>query len=315
MGLASKANHHFIPQFYLRSFASGVGRQSRLFTVDTSTKKSFTTHVRNVCSRRYYNRFEADGVHPDIIEDTYGEIETELSEHFKDIIQAKEFVSREHYISIMNLIAIISVRNPRFRKIFSEFHSDVAKKTMSIALSSEKTWQSQMDSMRDDGVPIDHEVSYQELKDFHDRGEYDVVTDQNYLIKLELESIDTVLNCLIDRNWCFVSAPEGSDFITCDDPVVLAWQDEERTGKYPPGHGLQGTVLIFPMSPSLLLVGTFEEIPTTHSYTPSQVTNANTMIARNSSNQIYARDGSFRLDLKFQNNVVGNEVVKVLNRK
>lgn len=50
--MAAKVNHHYIPQFYLRGFSEGVGRQARVFTFDQGSKKVFPTIVRNVGSNK-----------------------------------------------------------------------------------------------------------------------------------------------------------------------------------------------------------------------------------------------------------------------
>ena len=152
--MATKANHHFIPQFYLRGFAEGIGRQARLFTFDRETKRSFTTKVRNVGSTRYFNRVEADGIHPDAVEDGYAEIEAGISTHLVEVIDAQAFPSGKHFNSIINLVANVSVRNPRFRENISGFLEDVAKQVLNVSLSSEEIWSSQLRQMKQNGVPL-----------------------------------------------------------------------------------------------------------------------------------------------------------------
>lgn len=73
--MATKANHHFIPQFYLRGFAAGIGRKAKVFTFDSKSKCTFTTLVRNVGSRRHFFRVEAEGVDSNAVEDAMSEFE------------------------------------------------------------------------------------------------------------------------------------------------------------------------------------------------------------------------------------------------
>jgi hypothetical protein len=255
--LGSKANHHFIPQFYLRGFSDSEGRQARLFTFDNETRKSFTTRVRNVGSKRYFNRVEAEGVHPDAIEDAFAEIEGEISGHLAEVIEARQFPSPEHLNSVLNLIANVSVRNPRLRANIAGGHQEIARRMMDLSLANEDRWRSITEQMKRDGVPLKDDLTYQDMKDFHQGGEYEIVIDQTYLIGMEIEMTETVLNCLARRHWCFVSSPEGCDFITSDDPAVLSWTDEQDSGFFPPGHGLTKTMVFFPMNPRLALIGTF----------------------------------------------------------
>ena len=152
--LAIKANHHYVPQFYLRSFSAGIRRQAQVFVFDSDTNKAFITQVRNIGSKRHFNRVEAEGVDPNSLEDGMARIETQIANHLQQVIAAKAFPAAEHYNSMMNLIALLSVRNPRLRGVLDGFHKDVAKKIMGLSMSSKEIWDSQTKEMRDDGVPV-----------------------------------------------------------------------------------------------------------------------------------------------------------------
>lgn len=294
--MATKANHHYVPQFYLRGFAEGAGRQAKIFAFDAEQKNSFTTLVRNVGSKRHFFRIEVDGHDPNTLEDAMAEIEGEISAHLIDVIAAKSFPTAEHFNSIMNLVATLSVRNPRLRSNMEDFHKRVVDATMNIALSREEIWNSQTEKMREAGHQINDNLSYGDMKSFFEQKNFDVVIDQTHLILLELRMIEPVLQAAARRNWCFVSAPEGTQYICCDDPVVLTWKDiKKRSGFYSPGHGLADTRVIFPLCSNLLLVGEFEELPKNVLHPADQVVAANSEIARHSTRQIYARDGSFEI--------------------
>jgi hypothetical protein len=310
--LATKANHHYIPQFYLRGFCTGAGRQAQVFVFDSGTKKKFTTLVRNIGSKRHFNKVEAVGVGPNHLEDSMSEIEAEIAPHLKQVIEAKAFPSPEHFNSIMNLIALLSVRNPRLRENMSDFHRDIAARIMSISVSSKDIWESQTKQMRDNGVHVKEGVTYEDMKRFHEEGNYEIGINQTYLIGLELKMVEPVLEQLAQRSWCFAIAPKDHQFVTCDDPTVLSWNDSvKQPNPYSPGHALQNTIVMFTLSPELALVGLFEDLPERSDYLPDQVTALNTAVARHSRNQIYARDGNFLLHLKDSSNVRGSDLPRV----
>jgi Protein of unknown function (DUF4238) len=310
--LATKANHHYIPQFYLRGFSAGFGRQAQVFVFDSDTKKSFTTLVRNIGSKRHFNRVEARGVGPNHLEDGMAEIEAEIAPHLQQVIEAKAFPSPEHFNSIMNLMALLSVRNPRLRRNISDFHRRVVEGIMSVSVSSKEIWESQTKKMRDRGVPVREGVTYEDMKRFHHEKNYEIVIDQTHLIGLELEMVKPVLKQLSHRSWCFAAAPKDHQFITCDDPTVLSWNEKvKQPNPYSPGHGLQNTIVSFTLSPELALVGLFADLPERSNYFPDQVTALNTAVARHSRNQIYARDGNFMLHLKERSNVRGSDLPRV----
>lgn len=283
-----------------------------MLVFDSDTKRSFTTLVRNIGSKRYFNRVEARGVGPNHLEDGMAEIEAEIAPHLQQVIEAKTFPGPEHFNSIMKLVALLSVRNPRLRGKFSDFHRDVVERIMSLSISSKEIWESQTKQMRDSGVPIKDDVTYEDMKRFHEEGNYEIVIDQTYLIGLELKMVEPVLEQLSKRNWCFATAPIHHQFITCDDPTVLSWNEKvKQPNPYSPGHGLQNTIVIFTLSPELALVGMFEALPDRCDYSNDQVTALNTAVARHSQKQIYARDGNFLLNLKDRSNVRGSDLPRV----
>ncbi len=312
--MATKANHHFIPQFYMRGFADGVGRKAKVFTFDSKTKTTFTTLVRNVGSRRHFFRVEAEGLDPNAVEDAMSEIEAEFAVHLIEVIEARAFPSPEHFNSILNILANVSIRNPRLRGLMEGFHKEVAERITSLALSTEEIWESQMKQMREAGYPVKDGLSYEDMKRFNESKEYDLIIDQTYLIGLEFKMLDPVLECSANRKWCFVSAPEGNQFICSDDPVVLTWVDARSKGPYPPGHGLSGTMVLFPLSSDLLLVGAYEDLPEKMLYAPDQVVAANTLIANYSTKQIYARDGSFLIQLHDRGEVKGEDLPEFFDK-
>lgn len=308
--MATKANHHFIPQFYLRGFADGIGRKAKVFTFDSEIRSTFTTLVRNVGSRRHFFRVEAEGVDPNAIEDAMSNVETEFAVHLAEVIEARAFPTSAHFNSIMNILANISIRNPRLRGVLEDFHKESAEQVMSIALSTEGTWNSLMSQMREAGYPVKDDLTYDDIKRFRDSREYDIIIDQTYLIGIEFQMLDPVLECSAKRNWCFASAPRGSQFISSDDPVVLSWINGSNKDPYPPGHGLKGTMVLFPLCSDLLLVGAFEDLPEHVHYTLGQVVAANTLIARYSTKQIYARNGLFLINLRDVGDVKGEDLPK-----
>ena len=313
--MGAKANHHYVPQFYLRNFADGIGRKARVVFFDEETRRLEPTLVRNVASKRYFNRVEAEGQDPDYLENALAELEGEIAGPLGEVIEARAFPSDEHFSYVMNLAALLSVRNPRMRGQMEKFHQDVVEKTLGVLTSSEEVWEHQAKRMKDDGVELSGNVSYEDIKRFRVEKKYTINIDQTHLIGVELEMVQPVLETLSNRNWCFATAPEGSQYITSDDPVVLEWSDNRERGSFAsPGHGLRGTSITFPLSSDVLLIGMFEDLPERLQHREAQVTSVNTVVARNSRRQIYARNDEFRLHLKETQNVRGADLPRLFGR-
>lgn len=314
--MAEKANHHFIPQFYLRNFSpAGDRRKAKVFCFDQSTRKSFETLVRNVGSRRHFFRIDVEGYDPNHVEDGMAEIEGEISAHLTEAIEAKSFPSGAHFSSVMLLMGNLAVRNPRFRSMTEEFHLKVASGMMKMMLQNKDRFDDSVEQARASGIPIRNDINYEDMKEFIDRGEYKVAIDQTYLIGLELEAVPTAVEQLARRNWSFVSAAPGTTYATCDDPVVLAWADGNDRRPYSPGFGLAGTIVTCPITPELTLIGLFNKQPAARVHQRDQVAGMNTSIAKNATKQLYARDGSFELHTRTELYVQGKNLGASLERQ
>lgn len=314
--MSATVNHHFIPQFYLRGFSEAADkRKAQVFVFDQSTKKSFRTLVRNIGARRNFFRIDVEGFDPNHVEDGMAEIEGEIAARLTEMIETKSFPSNEHFTSMMMLMANVAVRNPRFRSMTEDFHIKIATKMMALTLQDKDRFHDSIREAREQGVPIRDDIRYEDMKAFIERRQYKIAIDQTYLIGLELDAVPTVVEQLARRSWSFASAPVGASFITCDDPVVLAWADGKDRGPYAPGFGLEGTVVMFPIAPELALIGLFVEQPPNRKFRRDQVSDMNTSIAKNATKQLYARDGEFEINTRSGLNTLGRHLPTVLGRQ
>jgi hypothetical protein len=118
--MAEKANHHVVPQFYLRSFANGEGRQARITGFDKETAESFVTNVRNVGGMRHFNRIAVPGQDPNALENMMSEIEGEWAPLFREVVEAGGFPSSLHREGLLTLITTLSLRTGRIRAVLHD---------------------------------------------------------------------------------------------------------------------------------------------------------------------------------------------------
>ncbi len=183
--MSDPRHHHFVPQFYLRGFADGVGRKARIYVVDLKRQTSFRTVVRNVAGRRDFNRIEADGADPNALERAYSDLEGAAAQAIRRVEEARSIADPTDRNVILNLIALLAARNPRFRGTMRDSFSDLFKMIAEASVSTRERWEATTASMQRDGYTPEP-VPYEELRDFVKEGEYDIEVDQTYLIGLEL---------------------------------------------------------------------------------------------------------------------------------
>lgn len=297
--------HHYIPQCYLRGFAMGSGKQCRLQVASLDRHEFFETHPKNVAHVRDFNRIEVEGFKPDVLEGALSVLEGEVAEAIRNISESHKFEGNDKNC-ILNLISLLAVRSPQMREHWRKFEEQVMKQIMGLALATKERWEGQLRQMKKDGVKVNENITYEQLKEFFDRGEYNIVLNNEHHIGLEFTGQDAVLQALGRRRWkLYISNDEIGCFITGDRPVVITWNKPNEIPvmmRRSPGFGMRETEVYFPLTKHLALLGTFEGEDIVEDAKIYTVALANLRIIEHAFNQVYAPKRSFPYiapDIKF----------------
>jgi len=254
-------HHHYIPQAYLKGFAvKRSERQWYTHVTDFSADRTYTANVRNVCGERDFMRIEVAGYAPDAIEKEMANFEAQCIGAIRRIAQTGNFNGDDANWTL-NLMALMAVRSPEMRENIRDFHEQVAKRVMDLALATKDRWERQTARMRADGVPV-NDITYEEVKSFHKREQYKVTLLREYQIDTEFKMMEQVLELLSQRLWT-VYKTDGStgEFLTTNRPVTLIYIDAEKVPSLyrgSPGFGLDNTEVYFPLTRHALLIGRFD---------------------------------------------------------
>lgn len=260
--MAESRNHHYIPQGYLRGFGLQRGKHHVVVVHDFQDKRTYETNTRNVCAERDFMRFEAQGRKPDWLEEEFSKLESKACEAIRDVVRTTGTFEGEHKNYILNLMALLAVRSPEQRENMRDFQARVATRIMDLVLEKKERWESENKRMQEATGKM-HNVTYEEAKEFHERGEYTIEVAREHHIATEIKLFETVLQLLGQRKWTLYIA-EGTygEFITTDRPVVIAYLDPESVPayvRYSPGFALKNTEIYFPLTKHALLVGRWDE--------------------------------------------------------
>ena len=217
--MAESRNHHYIPQGYLRGFGLQRGKHHIVVVHDFQNKRTYETNTRNVCAERDFMRFEAQGRKPDWLEEEFSKLESKACEAIRDVVRTTGTFEGEHKNYILNLMALLAVRSPEQRENMRDFQARVATRTMDLVLEKKERWESENKRMQEATGKM-HNVTYEEAKEFHERGEYTIEVAREHHIATEIKLFETVLQLLGQRQWTLYIA-EGTygEFITTDRPV------------------------------------------------------------------------------------------------
>ncbi|WP_305722595.1 DUF4238 domain-containing protein [Hydrogenophaga sp.] len=253
--------HHYIPQAYLRGFGWKRGKNWYVNAADLKKLAYFQPNTKNICAERDFMRFEIEGQAPDKLENEIGQFEHCAREAILNVEKTRTFEGEDR-IYILNLIALLAVRSPQMRENMRDFQERVMKQVLSLTLATKERWEGQMDQLEAAGKNVDKNVAYEQVKEFHKRGEYKINVRREFQIGAELQTHKTVLDTLAARKWRLFWAGEGQGtFVTTDHPVVLTWNRPVKMPalmRHSPGFAMVDTELIFPLTHSCCLLGCFE---------------------------------------------------------
>jgi hypothetical protein len=225
--------HHYVPQLYLKGFCADAKRR-RLFVVDGIEKRAFATRPRNVAAERDFNRVDLKGIEPDAVEAGFNAFETEVGAAIERVRKAQSFRNEPDRAAILNLVGLMALRNPRLRGTMHDFHHEVMKRMMQLALETPERWAGQVAQLKKAGYvdpTIDGEAEYETVKTRVEGGHYRFGIPKEMQIALELSAFEKVLPYILHRKWTLLrAAPDAGTFITSDHPVCLTWTDPKLGG-------------------------------------------------------------------------------------
>jgi hypothetical protein len=280
---ADPKSHHYVPRFYLRGF---TGPKGRLFAVNRPTGHSFRPPPEGVATENYFNRIELEGMDKNELEKALAEFEGEMGPALERVKEAKSLAEEEDRAHIMNFMAALALRNPSTRSALSQIHDQMARLHFAAQFATQ--------AAVDQAVAAGMLATGTTVADIQT-----VLQDESFpmpkplIMAFEIDMHDPVTEKLLHRKWQIIEAKEGS-FVTTDDPICVRWKDGKGPGGLSPGFGLKETEVIFALSPTLCLRGSFEGEEDLIAADADAVGEINSLIIGNARNQIYARDHEFK---------------------
>lgn len=247
--------HHYVPQAYLAAFTDTCRKEGQFFVLDVEKGRAFRTSPANVAAQRDFNRVDVEGRSPDALENALAPFEGEAVAAIRRVIETQEFPNDKDWNLILNILALIAVRNPRLRRSFNRSREQMLRMIGDLLVSDKMLWERHLNSARDAGEEMP-DVPFEEFQSFVERGQYDFVFHPEGNLRVEFNALDKLLPLLGQRTWSvLVAPPEGPEFICSDHPVALVWKGG---GKGPVGYGLRNTEVFFPLGRRVGFYGVFE---------------------------------------------------------
>ena len=228
-------NQHYVPQFILRNFTVGDGKQ--IFVFDKQNEKSFRTNIRNVGAESGFYNFDIDE-YQFTIEPGLGELEGQTSEAFEKIIEDKSIsnLDDDDKVKIAAFISVQIYRTRYFRDKISDISKGMSERSKLYAFDPDQ-----------ESVP--KPLDEKEIKDVS--------------IKMVMKDSEELIPHIIDKKWILYETTELDPFYISDNPV--ARQNRKDFGPLWGNLGLAvtGIEIYFPLTKTLsmaMLCESHEEI-------------------------------------------------------
>jgi hypothetical protein len=281
---------HYVPQYYLRGF---IDARKQLYVVDRPRGKFFRVPTKKVGGELYFNLINVGGIDPFAVEKALSELEGIVAPALERVKATKSLTNANDRSAVMNLIASVTLRNPKQRGVVGEIVNQAGQRAAAEGLSTRKKFDEYISAMKAQGKEV--RETYEQVKELVANTPGTFRPTQEFSILTELRFHDPLVRLYEGRKWQLVVASvDSGGFVTSDHPVCLRWSDGQDHGNLSPGFAVPGTEVLFPISPQLTLRGTFEGGENVIKADTSTVAGINSMLISNAHNQIYAQDALFK---------------------
>lgn len=288
--------HHYISQFYLKGFAENDHEDPLITVIDKIEKREFKTKAKGIAGIRDFNRVEIEGKEPDCIESELAIFEGNVATAVRAIQESNKFEG-ENRALILELIAMYAARNPFMRENIASILTHIYKSELYALLRNNNEIKEGLISILVNLYPEKGEnISEEDIAKYVEE-ELTVDTATEYHIITESQMIISIVDLLDKRKWTlFYASSETGLFITSDSPVVLCWENSDAVPamyRNSPGFALSNTVLYFPLSKNLALIGKFEGEDAIAPASETLVALINTFQVKCSKKQLYMPNTDF----------------------
>ena len=280
---AATRKQHFVPPFYLRKF---VGAKDMLLVFDREKEETYRSKPPGVAAQRDFNRIDVEGMDPNAVEKVLSEFEGETAPRLDRVIANKSIADEADRSAMVNLMAAMTLRNPKRRRGFGTVIENFTKSF----LGGKENYETYVADMKKAGK--EPEFTLEELR--RELAGATITAPKETIIGAEIDQHDPAAKRLWEKKLQLVVAPDSSGgFVTTDDPVCIRWTDGQEHADRP-GLAEVNSEILFPLSPKLALRGRAEGEENVVDADAAMVAEMNSHLINNATRQVYADDHAFK---------------------
>lgn len=258
----AKRQHHVNPQFYLREFQCEEG-EDLIWAYDSESGDAKKVPIKVAAVQKdYYSFVNPEGLRDtECVENFMANVEGHAATVFRKYSAASELSDDDRRIFALS-VALFFARAPATRRQTAEFLAMMAKTISHASAMDAARFRESYRQMEDHkGVPDEDRVSDEEIEEIRI-----FMLGDGYTLEVAQEVTLLPLAHLLDMaeiirgmTWTRIHAPEGSEFITSDSPVVREIPPQHHHPLMGPGLKNPFIRVSLPLSPNLMWLGTWDE--------------------------------------------------------
>ena len=258
----AKRQHHVNPQFYLRKFQCEEG-EDLIWVYDSESGDAKKVPIKVAAVQKdYYSFVNPDGLRDtECVENFIANIEGHAATVFRKFSTGSELSDDDRRTFALS-VSLFIARAPATRRQTAELLAMTARTIGRASAMDSAHFRESFRQMEDHkGVPEEDRVSDEELEEtriFVLGDGYTLEVAQEVTL-LPLAHLLDVAEIIRGMRWARIHAPEGSEFITSDSPVVREIPPQRHHPLMGPGLMNPFIQVSLPLSPNLTWLGTWDE--------------------------------------------------------
>lgn len=249
--LTGPVRQHYVPKFYLKSFAATDGCVA---VVERSGRSYRASPLNTAVQKHFYTFRDDDGQMRYELEAALSDIESQGSEAISHLIGRTTF-DQDDRRHLAAFISMLHVRTPAMVESVQHGTGELTKKLLGRMFHSHDFITASLKMMPQFShlTPAELDQTASRMSEFVRTGEYTLEVDHQFSLASSVSMANEVAAILMQRTWTLIQAPDRHAFITTDAPVVLtaATPSSQMRGV---GFASADAVVLCPLRPNFMLV-------------------------------------------------------------
>lgn len=284
--------HHYVTRSYLENFCVSFKKKKTFWAYDKKRQLWRKSQPLNEAVELDFQKLDHFiGLDPYYLEKALGEIEGSAVDVIRQIAINKSIPpSLKEFSPVINLMGIFAGRSPLIREMLILDHQRRILAILEAVHENEDIFHAQVGKvLEDNSIEWPLFNSYQDSKSFLKSKKFKIQIDPSIIVEEMTKIASQAINVLGFQNWMLLESREA-EFITSNNPVnvILA------LGFIPYflGFGRPNTLVTFPITPNLALLGSYSPLPNHRKVDSLIVEGVNWMTTNRGATTLYTKKKS-----------------------